>query len=45
MSKDLIRTTILVDNELWKKFKIKSIEEGKSASKLLEELLRKKVGS
>jgi Ribbon-helix-helix protein, copG family len=41
MSRRLYRTTILVDKELWKRFKIKAIEEGKSASALLEELIRK----
>lgn len=40
MSRRLYRTTILVDKELWKRFKIKAIEEGKSASALLEELIK-----
>ena len=44
VSKRLYRTTILVDKELWKRFKIKAIEEGKSASSLLEELITKKLG-
>ena len=43
VSKRLYRTTILVDKELWKRFKIKAIEEGKSASSLLEELIRKNL--
>jgi hypothetical protein len=43
MSKRLYRTTILVDKELWKRFKIKAIEQGKSASSLLEELIKTAV--
>jgi Ribbon-helix-helix protein, copG family len=39
VSHRLYRTTILVDKELWKRFKIRAIEEGKSASALLEELI------
>ena len=41
MSNRLYRTKILVDKDLWKRFKIKAIEEGKSASSLLEDLIRK----
>lgn len=44
MTKEFSRTTILVDRELWKKFKIRAIEESKSASGLLEELIKKKIG-
>lgn len=44
MTKQLSRTTILIDKDLWKKFKIKAIEKGKSASALLEELIKKEVG-
>ena len=44
MQKNLRRTTILVDRELWKRFRMKSIEEGKSASRLLEEIIKKKLG-
>jgi hypothetical protein len=40
MSRRLFRTTILVDKELWKRFKIRAIEEGKSASGLLEDLIK-----
>jgi hypothetical protein len=40
VSRRLYRTTILVDKELWKRFKIKAIEESKSASALLEELIK-----
>ncbi len=43
MSKRLVRTTILVDRELWKRFKIRAIEEGRSASALLEELIEAKL--
>ncbi len=49
VSRRLSRTTILVEKELWKRFKILAIEEGKSASALLEDLIRaaleKKPGS
>ena len=41
VSRRLYRTTILVDKDLWKRFKIKAIEDGKSASSLIEELIRK----
>jgi len=34
-------TSIKIDEELWKKFKIKSIEKGMEISKYLEELIRK----
>jgi len=37
------RTTILIDKDLWKKFRIRAMEEGKSASKLLEEVIKKKL--
>ncbi|MBI2084121.1 MAG: hypothetical protein HYT70_00705 [Candidatus Aenigmarchaeota archaeon] len=43
MDKNLSRTTILIDREVWKKFKIKAIEEETSASSLLEELIKKKI--
>jgi len=43
MAKSFSRTTVLIDKDLWKKFKIKAIKEGKSASSLLEELIKKKV--
>jgi predicted CopG family antitoxin len=38
------RTTVWIDKDLWKKFKKHAIDEDKSASELLEELVRKKVG-
>jgi hypothetical protein len=44
MSKEFSRTTILVDKELWKKFRIKAMEESKSASRLLEEMIKKRLG-
>jgi hypothetical protein len=37
------RTTILIDRELWKKFKIKAIEENKTYSQLLEEVIKQKL--
>lgn len=45
MPKALSRTTILIDKELWKRFKIKAIKEGISASGLLERLVKKEVES
>ena len=39
-----IRATFLIDKELLKKFRFKALEEDKSYSELLEELIRKKVG-
>ncbi len=39
MARTPVRTTILVDKDLWKRFKIRAIEEGKSASELLENLV------
>jgi len=44
MGKNFSRTTILVDKDLWRRFRIKAMEEGKSASRLLEELIKKKLG-
>jgi predicted CopG family antitoxin len=44
MAKTVSRTTILIDKDLWKKFRIKSLNEGKSASGLLEEMIKKKLG-
>jgi hypothetical protein len=37
------RTTIIIDKTLWDKFKIQAIEEGKTASQLLEELMVKEM--
>lgn len=34
-------TSIKVDEDLWKKFKIKAIEKGKDISTYLEELIKK----
>ncbi|MDE1768772.1 MAG: hypothetical protein KGH64_05420 [Candidatus Micrarchaeota archaeon] len=44
MARTLARTTILIDKELWKRFKIKAIKEGISASRLLEKLLKGALG-
>lgn len=44
MAKTISRTTILIDKDLWKKFRIKALNEGKSASRLLEEMIKKRVG-
>ncbi len=38
-----MRTTVMLDKGLWKEFKILAIKEGKSVTKLLNELLREKV--
>lgn len=45
MTKNLVRTTILVDKELWKRFRIKAMKEDMSASGLLEKLIKKEVES
>jgi hypothetical protein len=44
MATQLSRTTILIDKELWKRFKIRSIERGISASELLSNLIKKELG-
>ncbi len=44
MVEDLSRTTILIGKNLWKKFKIKAIEESRSASELLSSLIKKYLG-
>ena len=43
MGKNLKRTTILINPLLWKEFRMKALEEGKSASALLEELIKEKL--
>ncbi len=43
MAKTYYRTTILIDQELWRKFRIKAMTESKSASELLAELIKKKL--
>ena len=44
MVKTVSRTTILIDKDLWKKFRKKALNEGKSASGLLEDMIKKKLG-
>ncbi|MDE1868529.1 MAG: hypothetical protein KGH60_01000 [Candidatus Micrarchaeota archaeon] len=44
MVNKVYRTTILIDKDLWRKFRIKALSEGKSASKLLEDIIKRKVG-
>ena len=44
MTRQLSRTTILIDKDIWKRFKIRAIEKNKSASGLLEELIKKELG-
>jgi len=41
--KEPSRTTILIEKELWKRFRIRAMEEGKSASQMLEDIIRKKL--
>ncbi len=43
MAKNYYRTTILIDRELWKKFRIKAMNRNKSASQLLEEMIKEEV--
>ena len=43
MVKTYYRTTILIDKELWRKFRIKALASNKSASSLLEDLIRYEV--
>jgi hypothetical protein len=38
------RTTIIIDKELWRKFRIHSLKQKKTASQLLEELIKREVG-
>ncbi len=35
--------TVVIDDELWKKFKIIAIKENKSCSEMLEEIVHEKV--
>ena len=37
------RTTVFIEEELWKKLRTRAIEEDKSASKLLEEIIKKAI--
>ena len=39
MTKSYYRTTILIDRELWKKFRIRAMNKNKSASQLLEDII------
>ena len=43
MKTPLSRTTILIDKELWKNFKIRAIEKGTSASELLGTLIKREL--
>jgi predicted CopG family antitoxin len=38
------RVTIVIDDDLWKAFRIRAIHEDKSYSELLEGLIKKKLG-
>jgi predicted DNA-binding ribbon-helix-helix protein len=38
-----IQTTLLIEEDLWKKFRKIAIDEGKSASQLIEEFIKNKV--
>lgn len=37
------RTTIMIDRKLWGRFRIFSIKQGRSSSRILEELIRKEL--
>lgn len=37
------RITANLDDDLWRRFRICAIREGKSASRILEELIRKRL--
>jgi metal-responsive CopG/Arc/MetJ family transcriptional regulator len=39
-----VRLTLSIDENLVKKFKHKAIDEGKTVSQLVEELMKKKLG-
>jgi predicted CopG family antitoxin len=43
MPKSYYRTTILIDRDLWKKFRIRAMQENKSASELLVELIKNEL--
>ncbi|MCJ7816630.1 MAG: hypothetical protein MUP55_02120 [Candidatus Aenigmarchaeota archaeon] len=43
--KKLERTTILIDKALWTEFRIAAMREKKSASQLLNEMIKEKVKS
>lgn len=38
---DSVKTSLEFDNELWKKFRVKCLQEGKSASEVLRELVER----
>lgn len=38
------RTTIVIEKTLWAKFRIHAIKQKKTASQLLEELMKKEMG-
>lgn len=39
-----IRTTLYIDPGVWKMIRQRALDEGRSASQIIEELLRKKLG-
>ncbi len=43
MTKTYYRTTILIDRDLWRRFRIRAMNSNKSASELLEELIKSEV--
>lgn len=43
MTKSYYRTTILIDRELWKKFRIRAMNKNKSASQLLEDIIEEEI--
>lgn len=38
-----MKTSIVIDRELWKRFRMHSLEKGQDASEILERLIRKEI--
>jgi hypothetical protein len=45
MSEKAERRTIIIDKDLWTKFRVHAIRQGKTASKLLRELMEKECNT
>ena len=43
MSEKAEKRTVVIEKELWTKFRVHAIRQGKSASKLLRELMEKEI--
>jgi predicted CopG family antitoxin len=37
------RTTIIIDQDLWRKFRIKALKEGRTVSEFVEEIIKEKM--